>query len=74
MKLVLAGITLLVATIAIGVGCGPTEKYCYQDMDTCEHVEKAKEADAMWKPEPDAEASTGTCFDSEGGVIACAGG
>lgn len=73
MKLVLAGITLLVATIAVGVACGPKETYCYENMDTCAHVKAAIEQDAKWKPEPDAEASAGHCFDSNGVEIPCSG-
>jgi|GEM_PF-3190259 hypothetical protein len=73
MKLVLAGITLLVATIAVGVGCGPKETYCYEQMDTCEHVKKAIEQDAEWEAPPDADALSQTCFNSTGQEIQCPG-
>lgn len=73
MKLVLVGITLLVATIAVGVGCGPKEKYCYAEMDTCEHV---KERDAAPVDDMDAqpEASAGHCFNASGAEIPCDAG
>jgi len=74
MKLVLAGISLLVATVAVGVGCGPKEKYCYQDMETCAEKERAVEADAMWKPDADAEAASGVCYNASGMEIPCTGG
>lgn len=73
MKLVFAGIALLVAMIGVGVGCGPKETYCYEDKDTCEHVKRMKEADAMWMPEPDADASSAHCFDNNGVEIPCGG-
>jgi len=47
MKLVLAGFALLVVTISVGVGCGPKEKYCYEEMDTCENVKRGIEADDL---------------------------
>jgi len=73
MKLLFAGITLFVATIALGMGCGPKEKYCYEDMDTCAHVKAKIEADAMWEAEPDADALAGHCYDNNGVEIPCGG-
>jgi len=73
MKLVLAGFALLVVTISVGVGCGPKEKYCYEEMDTCENVKRGIEADAMFMPEVDGEASSGVCFDNSGKEIPCGG-
>jgi hypothetical protein len=73
MKLVWVGIFLLLATVGIGVGCGPKEKYCFQEMDTCRNVENAILADAMWEATPDADASSsgGPCFDNNGVQIPC---
>jgi len=74
MKLVLAGITLLVATIAIGVGCGPKETYCYADMETCRAAAAAVKQDAEFEAQPDAEASAGPCFNPvTGEEIMCGG-
>jgi len=73
MKLVLAGFILLVATIAVGVGCGPKETYCYEDKETCAAKAAEVKADAMYMPEADAEQSTGHCFDNAGNDVPCPG-
>jgi len=73
MKLVFAGIALLIATVAVGVGCGPKETYCYEDKDTCEHVKRMKEADAMWEAPPVPDALAGHCYDNNGVEIPCPG-
>lgn len=72
MKLVLASIALIVATIAVGVGCGPKEKYCYEDMDTCAHVKGKIDQDAMFEATPDADAS-GICYNASGMEVPCPG-
>ena len=75
MKLVLVGINLLVATIAVGVGCGPKEKYCYAEMETCAAAAAGVKQDADTPLGTDAEeASAGHCFDSTGSEIPCNGG
>lgn len=75
MKLVLVGITLLVATIAVGVGCGPKEKYCYEEMDTCRAAAAAVKQDAETPLDDGAvEASAGHCFNAAGVEIPCDAG
>jgi len=71
MKLIWVGIALLVATISVGVGCGPKEKYCYEEMETCSQRAGMIAADAAWEATPDADAPAGTCFNSTGDPIPC---
>jgi len=43
MKLVLLGIVLVSALLSVGVACGPKEKYCYLEGDSCDNAQRAKD-------------------------------
>jgi len=71
MKLIWVGIGLLVATISVGVGCGPKEKYCYNEQELCSQVAGQMAADAAWEATPDADATTANCFNTAGDPVPC---
>ena len=54
MKLVWVGIALLVGIVGITVGCGPKEKFCYQEGKTCSDVAGDMAQEALEVPDADA--------------------
>ena len=74
MKIVWVGIVLLVSTVAVGVGCGPKEKYCYDEKLPCSQVKAAIDMDAAYEaPPPDADAGQVCTSQVTGEDIPCPG-
>jgi len=72
MKLIWVGIALLVATVSVGVGCGPKEKYCYEEGKRCSEVAGAIALDAAWEaPPPDAMVCMNFTVDGGSVVVPC---
>lgn len=67
MKLILSAVGLFVATLSLGLACGPRETFCYAENELCRDVVKSP---------PQSDASDGPdgkryCFDNLGNPVEC---
>jgi hypothetical protein len=73
MKLVLAAVGLFVSLATVGIACGPKEKFCYAEGETCEQVKRDKEQADRQSEASDAADAEKICVDNNGNIIPCAG-
>lgn len=65
MKTMWIAFGLLTAVISVGVACGPKEKFCYEEGETCVQRGKEIEMDAAWEA-PEVVETLKTCFTDAG--------